>query len=333
MDLESVYEIIGKENVYLYGFATFVVLWVLIWLYRDSIEVDNISEKYVFVTGCDSGFGNLLSRKLDRRGFRVLAGCLTEKGADDLKRATGPNLKTVLLDVTNTDSINKAMEWTKKEVGDRGLWGIVNNAGRALPMGPSEWMRVEDFHSTLKVNMNGTIAMTMIFLPLIKQGKGRIVNVASVLGRVAANGGGYCISKFAVESFSDCLRRDISYFGINVCIIEPGFFKTQVTSLEPIERELHRLWNQLTPEVKASYGDKYLEKYIQIQRLIMNAVCDSDLSKVTNCMEHALTSAHPRTRYSAGWDAKLLWIPLSYMPSFVVDVGLKLVMPRPSKSV
>lgn len=72
---------------------------------------------------------------------------------------------------------------------------------------------------------------------------------------------------------------------------------------------------------------------IQVQRLIMNAVCDSDLSKVTNCMEHALTSAHPRTRYSAGWDAKLLWIPLSYMPSFVVDIGLKLVLPRPSKSV
>lgn len=87
-----------------------------------------------------------------------------------------------------------------------GLWGIVNNAGRSLPMGPSEWMRVEDFHSTLKVNMNGVIAMTMTFLPLIKKARGRIVNVASVLGRVAANGGGYCISKFAVESFSDCLR-------------------------------------------------------------------------------------------------------------------------------
>lgn len=65
----------------------------------------------------------------------------------------------------------------------------------------------------------------------------------------------------------------------------------------------------------------------------MNAICDSDLNKVTNCMEHALTAAHPRTRYSAGWDAKLLWIPLSYMPSFVVDVALKLVLPRPSKSV
>lgn len=75
-------------------------------------------------------------------------------------------------------------------------------------MGPSEWMRVEDFQRILKVNMNGVIAMTVIFLPLIKKARGRIVNVASVLGRVAANGGGYCISKFAVEGFSDCLRCD-----------------------------------------------------------------------------------------------------------------------------
>ncbi|XP_063328888.1 retinol dehydrogenase 5 [Pelmatolapia mariae] len=332
MDTQFVYDLLG-ENAWLYISATFIVLWIVGWLYRDSLEIEDFKNKYVFVTGCDTGFGNLLCKKLDRKGFRVLAGCLTEKGADDLKRVAGPYLKTVLLDVTSQDSIEKAMEWTKQEVGDKGLWGLVNNAGRSLPMGPSEWMKVEDFHSTLKVNMNGVIAMTMTFLPLIKQARGRIVNVASVLGRVAANGGGYCISKFAVESFSDCLRRDIHYFGIKVCIVEPGFFKTAVTSLEPIERELHRLWNQLSPEVKASYGDKYLDKYIKTQRLIMNAVCDSDLTKVTNCMEHALSAAYPRTRYSAGWDAKLVWIPLSYMPSFVVDIALKLVLPRPSKSV
>ncbi|XP_033995252.1 retinol dehydrogenase 5 [Trematomus bernacchii] len=332
MDMQFVYDLLG-ENAWSYIGATFVVLWFIVWLYRDSLEIEELTDKYVFVTGCDSGFGNLLCKKLDRRGFHVLAGCLTEKGADDLKRATGPYLKTVLLDVASQDSIEKAMEWTKKEVGDKGLWGIVNNAGRALPMGPTEWMRVEDFHSTLNVNMNGTIAMTVTFLPLIKKARGRIVNIASVLGRVAANGGGYSISKFAVECFSDCLRRDINYFGINVCIIEPGFFKTAVTSLDPLERELHRLWNQLTPEVQASYGDKYLDKYIKVQRFIMNAVCDTDLSKVTGCMEHALTAAYPRTRYSPGWDAKLLWIPLSYMPSCVVDIGLRLVLPRPSKSV
>lgn len=97
-----------------------MVLWILVWLYRDSLEIEGIPDKYVFVTGCDSGFGNLLCRKLDRRGFHVLAGCLTEKGADDLKRAAGPNLKTVLLNVTNEESIQKAMEWAKKEVGEKG---------------------------------------------------------------------------------------------------------------------------------------------------------------------------------------------------------------------
>ncbi|XP_063070891.1 retinol dehydrogenase 5 [Engraulis encrasicolus] len=319
--------------MWMYTGGLIAVVWTGVWLWLDSQEITTLHSKYVLVTGCDSGFGNLLCKKLDKKGFKVIAACLTEKGADDLKRATGPHMRTILLDVTSSESIRKAVEWTRKEVGDNGLWGIVNNAGRSLPMGPSEWMKIEDFQKTLNVNMIGVIEMTMAFLPLIKHAKGRIVNVASVLGRVAANGGGYCISKFGVESFSDCLRRDISYFGIKVCIIEPGFFKTQVTSLDPIERELHRLWNQLTPEVRESYGDKFLEKYIKVQRLIMNAVCDSDLSKVTNAMEHALLSAYPRTRYSAGWDAKFVWIPLSYMPSCVVDWGLKLVLPKPAKSV
>lgn len=68
-------------------------------------------------------------------------------------------------------------------------------------------------------------------------------------------------------------RRDINYFGVNVCIIEPGFFKTAVTSLDPLERELHRLWNQLSPEVQASYGDKYLDKCKQTANVYVNSQC------------------------------------------------------------
>lgn len=109
-----------RENAWLYITATCLVLWILVWLYRDSVEIEDFANKYIFVTGSDTGFGNLLCKKLDRKGFRVLAGCLTEKGADDLKRVAGPYLKTVLLDVTSQGSIEKAMEWTKKEVGDKG---------------------------------------------------------------------------------------------------------------------------------------------------------------------------------------------------------------------
>lgn len=109
-----------RENAWLYISVTFVLMWIIVWLYRDSLEIEDITDKYVFVTGCDSGFGNLLCKKLDRKGFHVLAGCLTEKGADDLKRVAGPYLKTVLLDVTDQDSIQRSMEWTKQEVGEKG---------------------------------------------------------------------------------------------------------------------------------------------------------------------------------------------------------------------
>lgn len=61
----------------------------------------------------------------------------------------------------------------------------------------------------------------------------------------------------------------------------------------------------------------------------MGILCSSDISRVTRCMEHALTARFPRTRYSAGWDAKLLWIPLTYLPSFVADFVVRVLLPSP----
>uniref|UniRef100_A0A3P9B8U4 Retinol dehydrogenase 5 (11-cis/9-cis) n=1 Tax=Maylandia zebra TaxID=106582 RepID=A0A3P9B8U4_9CICH len=246
-----------------------------------SLEIEDFKNKYVFVTGCDTGFGNLLCKKLDRKGFRVLAGCLTEKGADDLKECRA--LSELSCDPVNKHSIMFSLFCLF--ICFVGLWVFGG------------------FPQHTESKLNGVIAMTMTFLPLIKQARGRIVNVASVLGRVAAMMRFcYCYEKAHTEHIWFQERHPLLW--IKVCIVEPGFFKTAVTSLEPIERELHRLWNQLSPEVKASYGDKYLDN-----RLIMNAVCDSDLTKVTNCMEHALSAAYPRTRYSAGWDAKLCLDP------------------------
>lgn len=87
-----------------------------------------------------------------------------------------------------------------------GLWGLVNNAGRSVPIGPTEWMKLEDFTKVLDVNLMGVIEVTLQFLPLIKKARGRVVNVASILGRLSLTGGGYCLSKWGVEAFSDSLR-------------------------------------------------------------------------------------------------------------------------------
>ncbi|XP_036965472.1 retinol dehydrogenase 1 [Acanthopagrus latus] len=299
------------------------------WYIRDSYKVEGFSQKHVFITGCDSGFGNLLARQLDGKGFHVIAACLTDKGAADLSAAASSRLKTVLLDVTDSESVRRAVEFASKEVGQRGLWGLVNNAGRSVPIGPTEWMQLEDFTKVLDVNLIGVIDVTLQFLPLLKKAKGRVVNVASILGRLSLTGGGYCLSKFGVEAFSDSLRINMQPFGIKVSIIEPGFFKTAVTRLDIIEADLKRLWSRLPQEVKDSYGPTYFDKYVKAQDFSLNILCSPDISKVTACMEHALTAQFPRTRYAAGWDAKFFWIPLSYMPSFVSDFVTHLLLPPP----
>ena len=97
-----------------------VGLWTLRRLIRERQVVSHLQDRHVFITGCDSGFGNLLARQLDRRGMRVLAACLTEKGAEELRNKTSDRLETVILDVTKTESIVAATQWVKERVGNRG---------------------------------------------------------------------------------------------------------------------------------------------------------------------------------------------------------------------
>ncbi|NXH13251.1 RDH7 dehydrogenase, partial [Bucco capensis] len=245
--------------MWLYLFLVALV-WALGWLVRDQRSLPSVKDKHVFITGCDSGFGNLLARRLARRGYRVLAACLTQKGADGLERSCSGHIRTTLLDVTSPESIRRAAEWVRGEVGEKGLFGLVNNAGVANPIGPTEWMAMEHYRHVLAVNAFGPIEVTLQLLPLLKRARGRVVNTSSVLGRLAANGGGYCISKYCVEAFSDSLRRDMYHFGVKVSIVEPGFFKTAVTNLESIEGCLRQLWDRLAPETRLSYGEDFFSK-------------------------------------------------------------------------
>ncbi|KAM8800408.1 retinol dehydrogenase 16 [Rhynchonycteris naso] len=311
--------------------ATLVGLYYFLRWYRERQVVSHLRDKYVFITGCDSGFGNLLARQLDLRGLRVLAACLTEKGAKQLRCQTSDRLETVILDVTKTESIAAATKWVKECTGDKGLWGLVNNAGISLPTAPNEWLTKQDFVKVLDVNLLGVIEVTLYLLPLVRKARGRVVNVSSVLGRINLYGGGYGISKYGVQAFSDSLRRELSHSGVKVAIIEPGYFKTPVTNPELICRSFQEIWDQTSPEVKEIYGEKYFASSMKMIGSLEK--CTQDLSLVTDCMEHALTARHPRTRYSAGWDAKLFYLPLSYMPTILSDAVIHWVAPRPAKSV
>jgi NAD(P)-dependent dehydrogenase (short-subunit alcohol dehydrogenase family) len=87
-----------------------------------------------------------------------------------------------------------------------GLWGLVNNAGiGGVPMA-LEWLSRDDWTSMLSINLMGVVFVTQAFLPLVRQAKGRVVNIASQMGRIAATNAPYCVAKFGVEAFSDALR-------------------------------------------------------------------------------------------------------------------------------
>ncbi|XP_030051087.1 retinol dehydrogenase 16 [Microcaecilia unicolor] len=312
-------------------------LWLLVLLgfyilyrwYQDRQVLENLTDKYVFITGCDSGFGNLLARQLDGRGLQVLAACLTQRGAEQLKEATSQRLQTIIVDVTDTESVSAAANWVKQQVRDQGLWGLVNNAGTGIPGAPNEWLTKDDFVKVLDVNLVGMIDVTLCLLPLIRKAKGRIVNVSSIVGRITFCGGGYCISKYGIEAFSDSLRRELNPFGVKVIILEPGFFKTELNNLQHMKTTLYNIWSQVPAAVQESYGQKYYEDYVKHTEKTFLTLCNSDLSPVSDCMEHALTAVHPHTRYSAGWDAKLFYIPLSYLPTVLADFLLTWPLPKP----
>ncbi|XP_008070759.1 17-beta-hydroxysteroid dehydrogenase type 6 [Carlito syrichta] len=298
--------------------AVLVGLFYLVRWYRERQVVSHLQDKYVFITGCDSGFGNLLARQLDVRGLRVLAACLTEKGAEQLRGQTSDRLEVVTLDVTKTESVAAAAQWVQERVGDRGLWGLVNNAGVMCPVPCTEFQRTEDSLTIFRVNLIGLIEVTMSLLPLVRRAQGRIVNVSSILGRIAFIGGVYSSSKYGVEAFSDILRRELKHFGVKISIIEPGSFRTGITDLKRSLESVQQSWEEAPVHIKEAYGQQYFDAACKrIRQGLLK--CSTNLNLVTDCMEHALTSVHPRTRYSAGWDAQFFLIPLSYLPTSLAD--------------
>ncbi|KAM6178334.1 dehydrogenase/reductase SDR family member 9 [Rhynchocyon petersi] len=295
-----------------------LILCGFLWNYKRQLKIADITDKYIFITGCDTGFGNLAARTFDKRGFRVIAACLTESGEAALKAQTSDRLHTVLLDVTDPENVKRTGEWVKNHVGEKGLWGLINNAGVVGVLAPTDWLTVEDYREPIEVNLFGLINVTLHMLPMVKKAQGRVINVSSIGGRLAFSGGGYAPSKYAVEGFNDSLRRDMKAFGVHVSCIEPGLFQTGMSDPVKATEKKCAVWKQLSPDIKQQYGEAYIEKSLAKLKSSASFV-NVDLSLVVECMDHALTSLFPKSRYIAGKDAKTFWIPLSHMPAVLQD--------------
>ncbi|HEY1238105.1 MAG TPA: SDR family NAD(P)-dependent oxidoreductase, partial [Solirubrobacterales bacterium] len=139
----------------------------------------------VVVTGASTGIGRATALLLDAKGYRVFAGVRKDSDARELAKDGSDRLTPITLDVTDAEQIAAARGQIAEAVGDQGMAGLVNNAGVGGG-GPIEFMPLDELRSTLEINLIGQVAVTQAFLPLIRRGKGTIVFIASIGGRVAS---------------------------------------------------------------------------------------------------------------------------------------------------
>jgi NAD(P)-dependent dehydrogenase (short-subunit alcohol dehydrogenase family) len=105
---------------------------------------------------------------------------------------------------------------------------------------PIEFTNLDDVDSVLAVNLHGVVRATKAFAPALRQAKGRIVNVGSVQGMIAPpDSGAYSMSKFALEALTDSLRIEMSFHGVSVSMINPGYIKTNIAAKQIGEDGAH----------------------------------------------------------------------------------------------
>lgn len=177
------------------------------------------SQKSILITGCSSGIGYCVAHGLRDRSYRVFA---TARSQNDVDRLSNEGFEAFQLDLTDSDSLNKAVDDILKLTGGR-LDALFNNGAYGLP-GAVEDLSREALRVQFETNVFGWIELTNRIIPVMRnQDDGRIIMNSSVLGFAAmAYRGAYNASKFAIEGFTDTLRVELKDTPIQLSLIEPG---------------------------------------------------------------------------------------------------------------
>ena len=250
--------------------------------------------KHVIVSGASRGLGRHCAVALAEAGFHVLAGVRNSGSAKDLAALNLRNLSPVTLDITKGVDIAALSE----ALAGRELIGLVNNAGTAA-LGPLEFLPLNEIRSEFEINLFGHIAMIQTFLPQLRAGRGRIINISSISGLVGFPFfGAYAASKFALEGLSDSLRRELKPLGVAVTLIEPGNIDTDIWKTSIAK-------GQSLEELSSSAA-----KHVYGSHFSMNAngsygpAVKSAPEVVAAAVVNAMTTPNPKARYLVGKDAR-----------------------------
>lgn len=275
--------------------------------------VSESSRPWVLITGCSSGIGKALVAVCRGVGWGVVA---TARRLIDLTELPdGDDLRRVNLDVTSRESIASAVA----ACSDLRLVALINNAGYGQ-MGPLEFVRPDELRAQFETNVVGLQAVTNAFLPLIRKnalkGEGRIVHVASMLGRLSIPlAGPYNASKHAVVALAETLRLEIGK-EIPVVLVEPGAVASS------FRNTIANAWGDLPERVKGTRYEQILAKFVKTRERQAERFAGSS-EQAARCILKALTRKHPPRRILIRPEARLAGWAKAMLPSAVWEWMLR----------
>jgi NAD(P)-dependent dehydrogenase (short-subunit alcohol dehydrogenase family) len=256
-----------------------------------------MSSAAVLVTGAAGGIGRATVQALTGRGFRVYAGVRHDVGRADCSVAFGRDVTVLPLDVTDPEAIRAAAkEIAARQRGD-GLRAVVNNAG-VIVQGPLELVPPAEIHRQFAINVFGPVGVTAAMLPLLRAGKGRVVNISAPTARIpVAFAGPIGASKAALESFSYASRLELAPWGIHVVIVVPGSVDTQIFSKA----------NAAAEQALATAEPDQVALYTRQLEAVGAALAgrkSAPPQTVAKTIVRAIEARRPKARYVANSDAK-----------------------------
>lgn len=257
----------------------------------------------VLITGASSGFGHATAQQLLQHGYRVFG---TSRRPQVRRSDTGVTM--VVLDVRSDASVQQCVAQVLAVTGRIDV--LVNNAG-LLQVGPAEESTLDDAQMLLDTNFFGVVRMTNAVLPGMRQQRqGRIINISSLAGLVAVPGEAvYSASKFALEGYSEALRYEVAPLGIQVVLVEPGFFQTNMhaATMHPVGR---------------------IADYDRLRATIAHTIQQSiaggaDPKHVAQVIGQVARARRPQFRYRVGTDAQ--WVPRvkQLLPEPLFTLGIR----------
>jgi len=263
----------------------------------------NTQGSIALVTGASSGIGKATAERLATAGYKVYG--TSRRGVQTGQRS----FEMLALDVTSDESVEAVVRELIRLEGRIDL--LVNNAGFGVAPAGAEESSVEQARAIFDTNFFGIVRMTRAVVPCMrKQGRGRIINIGSVLGFLPMPYGAlYAATKHAIEGYSESLDHELRTRGIRVSVIEPAYTKTPFDA------------NFLEPDAKL---DEYREIRAAVNARVKEVMATAEQpGVVADVVLKAASAARPKLRYTAGGLASRLRLLRRFAPADLVDAGIR----------